>query len=87
MKKKAKVAEAERRGSERIPAGHMVSIQIPEISISGPAENISRNGLYLTAGTEIPVEISLDEGGETRKGAIVRVDSIRDGEIGLAIRF
>ncbi|MDP6423762.1 MAG: PilZ domain-containing protein [Planctomycetota bacterium] len=77
----------ERRGSDRLSLEGSVCIKVIEQKILGPSRNISTEGIYFIAEAEMPVEVTLPENGGVVTGKIVRVGAVRDGEIGIAIRF
>ncbi len=77
----------ERRGSDRIPLEGSVSVKIIEKVILGPSRNISQEGIYFIAEAEMPVEVTLPHSGDVLSGKIVRIGAVREGELGIAIRF
>jgi len=80
-------ANQERRSTKRAPGPRTVTIRIPEITLEGTAENLSSQGLYLLCDSEIRVEVDLPNSDGPSEGVLVRVESRREGEIGLAIRL
>lgn len=77
----------DRRGTERIPLEGTVSVKVVEGEILGPSRNISQEGIYFIAEAEMPVQVTLPMDGRVLSGKIVRVGAVRDGELGIAIRF
>jgi hypothetical protein len=77
----------ERRGNDRIPLEGKVVVKIHECEMLGPSRNISQDGIYFITPAEMAVEIQLPDGLPTLHGKIVRVGAVRDGELGVAIRF
>jgi len=74
------------RHSKRVDLDGDVRVRITEAALDGPGQNLSKDGVYLIAG-EIPVEVLLPGDTDYRKGFLVRANQVRDGEMGLAIRF
>ena len=80
-------ANQDRRSTTRAPGPRTVTIRIPPTTLEGSAENLSSDGIYLLCDAEIRVEVDLPDSEESCEGVLIRVESIRDGEIGLAIRL
>ena len=74
------------RHSQRIALDGDVQVRLTEAALEGPGQNLSKDGVYLIAG-EIAVEVLLPGEKEYRRGFLVRANQVRDGEMGLAIRF
>jgi hypothetical protein len=77
----------DRRLAGRIPIEGQVCVKILESHILGPSRNISQEGIYFIAEAEMPVEVTLPGNGGVFKGKVVRVGAVREGELGIAIRF
>ena len=77
----------ERRAATRLPTGGSAAVRIRETEILGPSRNVSPEGIYFIAEAEIPVEVRLPNANTTVSGKIVRIGAVRDGELGIAIRF
>lgn len=82
----AKGVDERRRGGDRLPVSGVVTVSMPALAFEGPSENVSRDGVYFTAKQNLDVEVTLPNG-TTRKGHIMRVGAVRDGEFGIAVRF
>lgn len=76
----------ERRSSDRIPLEGSASVRILESEVIGPSRNISQEGIYFIAEAEMPVEVTLPSK-DVLKGKIVRIGAVREGELGIAVRF
>lgn len=74
------------RHSKRVDLDGDVQVRLTEAALEGPGQNLSKDGVYLIAG-EIQVEVLLPGETDYRKGFLVRANQVRDGEMGLAIRF
>ena len=77
----------ERRSDGRIEVEGSVCVSIMQADILGPSRNVSREGIYFIAEAELPVEVTLPTSGDKVRGRIVRIGAVRDGEVGVAIKF
>ena len=80
-------ASRDRRRAERATGPRTVKVRLRDCQLTGSAENVSQSGLYMLARSAIPVEVELPGATTARAGTLIRVESVRDGEIGLAIRL
>lgn len=75
------------RRDPRIGMGETVTITFDAGAIVGPGQNISATGVFFTAAASIPVTVRI-AGVETAvPGELVRVESMGDGRVGIAVRF
>ncbi len=77
----------ERRADDRLPLAESVSIRIPESQVVGPSGNLSKTGIYFLANAEFRVEVILPGHEEPISGRIVRLGTVREGELGIAVAF
>ena len=77
----------ERRADDRETIASNVSVRLLQSDVTGPTGNLSSTGVYFIAKGNLPVEVRLEGRDETLRGEIVRVGSVREGELGIAIRF
>jgi PilZ domain len=80
------VAEDSRR-DPRVNMGEQVTITFATDSIIGPGQNISAQGVFFVAETSIPVTVRIDGVEATVRGELVRVQSMGEGRVGIAVRF
>jgi hypothetical protein len=78
---------SDQRRSPRVDYDEQVTIELPAAALRGQGENISDQGVYLRAAARIRVLVRLGADGEVRSGQLVRVETIGDGSLGIAIRF
>jgi len=64
-----------------------VTIAFDAGAIVGPGQNISAQGVFFVAAGSIPVRVSVDGDGTSVPGELVRVESMGDGKVGIAVRF
>ncbi|MCB9917426.1 MAG: PilZ domain-containing protein [Planctomycetes bacterium] len=76
----------DRRRDERLPLEGKIIVRMPAQEFAGPSENLSRDGVFFTAGQNLTVEVVLPNG-QARSGQIMRIGAVRDGEFGIAVRF
>ena len=74
------------RHSQRTALAGAVQVRLSAEALEGPGQNLSKDGVYLIAG-EIAVKVLLPGEKDYREGYLVRANQVRDGEMGLAIRF
>ena len=79
----------DRRGSPREARTYSVEIQFEKARLLGPSANLSAEGVYFLAEGSIPVTISISTEGKKKmvKGRIVRVGSVNEKTLGVAIQF
>lgn len=76
----------ERRRDDRQTIDGDLTVHIDPCEVSGPSQNVSSEGVYFTAAATIAVEVLLPDG-QRRKGHIMRIGAVREGELGIAVRF
>lgn len=75
------------RRSPRMAMEGDVKIRLSADVLEGPGQNLSKDGVYLIAEGDIVVEVLLPGESEYREGHLVRANLVREGALGLAIRF
>ena len=75
------------RRDERLPFGDEVTIRIAAQDIQGPGRNVSAQGVYFTTRGALRVEVQVKGQDLPVQGELVRVESMGDGQLGIAIRF
>jgi hypothetical protein len=81
------VAKTGARRHERVDLDEHVTIHFESGSIVGPGQNISAQGVFFTAAAAIPVTVRIAGRDEAVAGELVRVESMGDGRVGIAVRF
>ena len=74
------------RKSPRLDMQGQVAIRLQEATVIGSGENISLQGVFFTSDGALPVTVQVAGHGEVT-GTLVRVESMGDGRIGIAVRF
>lgn len=74
------------RRSPRVDIQGEVTIRFDAGSIVGSGENISLQGVFFTADGALPVTVQVAGRGDVT-GKLVRLESMGDGRIGIAVRF
>jgi hypothetical protein len=82
-----KTTEKERRDTPRIPIASTVEIRIIGSTFQGPSENISTQGIFFVTDAAIAVEVTVSPRHPPLHGRIVRVQSVRENTLGIAVRF
>jgi hypothetical protein len=77
---------AERRDQPRATLEGNVTVRFREGALVGPGQNVSDEGVFFVGGGAITVEVELPDGSR-RTGEVVRVQSMGDKQLGLAVRF
>lgn len=80
------VAQNHRR-EERLPLDGQVTITIEQQQIPGPGRNVSSQGVYFTTAAKIRVMVQAAGHDAPIPGELVRVESMGDGNVGIAVRF
>lgn len=75
------------RANARIELGEGVAIDFAAGSIVGSGQNLSAQGVFFTAAASIPVTVRIDGRDQVVRGELVRVETMGDGRVGLAVRF
>lgn len=78
---------ADQRRLTRVPIDDEVTIQIEAQNIVGPGKNVSAQGVYFTTNAAVRVQVRIAGRTETVPGELVRVESMGDGTVGIAVRF
>lgn len=86
MQQPATQAGAEVRRAPRVDLDGEVTIRFDAGTIVGSGENISVQGVFFTAIGQLPVTVQVAGRGDVR-GRLVRLESMGDGRIGIAVRF
>jgi hypothetical protein len=77
----------ENRRDPRIELAEQVTIRFEAGEIVGPGQNISLQGVFFTAPASIPVTVRIAGKSEVVRGELVRVETMGDGRVGIAVRF
>lgn len=80
-------AAEERRTDERRSMDGQVSVRLVDDTFVGPGQNISRDGIFFVAESSLKVLVDTGEGSEPLEGELVRVQSMGEGQVGIAVRF
>jgi hypothetical protein len=80
------VAQNHRR-EDRAPLDGEVTITIDAQQIPGPGRNVSAQGVYFTTSAKIRVEVQVPGQAAPIPAELVRVESMGDGNVGIAVRF
>ena len=85
----AQSKEDDRRGSQRDPRTLPVEVHFEKLKLLGPSANLSSEGVYFLAEATIPVSVTISVDGKKRslKGKVVRVGSVNEKTLGVAIQF
>jgi len=76
----------DRRGSGRRPCATDVTVVFDDGPLVGPSENLSREGVFFVARASLRVRVKVGDD-EWIEGEVVRVQSMGDGNVGLAVKF
>ncbi len=87
MPEKPSVDQAERRRETRRSLDRNVRIMFRGAELEGCSGNLSKSGVYFTAAGQVEVQVHVAGEAEPRRGRIVRVGEMRDGELGVAVKF
>jgi len=82
----AKTGVAGRRDA-RVDLGESVTIDFAAGSIVGSGQNLSAQGVFFTAAASIAVTVRIDGRDQIVRGELVRVETMGDGRVGIAVRF
>lgn len=64
-----------------------VTVQFDAGSIVGSGQNISAQGVYFVADASITVTVQIEGVARTLRGELVRVNTMGEGKVGIAVRF
>lgn len=87
MKPPSEQAVAENRRAPRVDMLASVTVVLPACEIVGPGQNISAQGLYFTTTAALRVMVRVAGSGQELEGELVRVESMGNGQLGIAVRF
>lgn len=82
-----KPSTSERRSQERAPLCSNVTVAFADQEVIGPGQNMSDEGVFFIADASLRVKIQVEDSEEWREGEVVRVQSMGEGRLGMAIRF
>lgn len=82
-----RTAQQERRQAERGPLAGRVTVELGGDPIVGPGQNISEEGVFFVAETSLRVRVKIDGQDRWLDGEVVRVQSMGEGRVGMAIKF
>lgn len=77
----------DQRVDPRLPIDEAVSIEFTGGPIAGSGRNISLQGVFFIAPTSVAVQVRIAGHAEPVPGELVRVESMGDGRVGIAVRF
>lgn len=86
MQERTAPADLEMRRASRVDLDGEVTIRFEGGTILGSGQNISEQGVFFTAAATLPVTVHIAGRGIVR-GQLVRLETIGDGRIGIAVRF
>lgn len=87
MHDKKDSATSDHRRDIRVPIDDEVTIEIAPQNIVGPGKNVSAQGVYFTTSASVRVNVRIAGQSASVPGELVRVESMGDGTIGIAVRF
>lgn len=77
----------ERRRPERRALEGEVVISFDSPTLIGPGQNISAQGVFFVTDGTLPVRVRVEGQDVDVAGEVVRVESMGDGKLGVAVRF
>ncbi|MEY4830810.1 MAG: PilZ domain [Planctomycetota bacterium] len=80
-------AAKDHRREDRVPLDGQVTISIDAQQLPGPGRNVSAQGVYFTTSAKIRVQVQVPGQEAPIPGELVRVESMGDGSVGIAVRF
>ena len=75
----------DRRIGDREPIDGTVTVQFEEQQVVGPGQNMSEEGVFFIVEAALRVRVRVD--GEWRLAEVIRVQSMGEGKLGMAVRF
>lgn len=78
---------SEHRRHERLNLDCKVTVDLDPLSIVGPGENISREGVFFVIDGRIRATVTIEGRDEVLQGELVRIQSMGAGRTGIAVRF
>ena len=82
-----KAGLGERRTADREPMQGAVTVAFGEQSIVGPGQNVSEEGVFFIVEGALRVRVRTSDGAEWRDGEVIRVQTMGEGKLGMAVRF
>lgn len=82
-----KSAGIEARREPRVDHDGQVTIELAAVSLVGSGQNISTQGVFFAVDGKLPVVVRIEGKAEPVAGQLVRLESMGDGRIGIAVRF
>jgi len=86
MKSKQNIL-VDQRSSGRIDTDAKVTITFDGSSIVGPGQNISEQGVFFVAEGSVAVTVRIEGCANPMAGELVRIETMDEGKVGLAVRF
>lgn len=80
-------ASIENRRAPRTELDCKVTVRFDVAAVAGTGRNIAEQGVFLTAEGGVPVTVEVDGHDGVLAGELVRVESLGDGRLGIAVRF
>lgn len=86
-KPKAGAIHENRRETPRVKLGETVTVSFVEGDMVGPGHNISTQGVFFVAEASIKVKVRVSGVERELDGELIRVQSMGEGRMGIAVRF
>jgi hypothetical protein len=87
MQERKSKHSVEDRRAPRVELDGAVTIRFEAASIVGSGQNIAEQGVFFTAAGSLPVTVELAGAAGPITGDLVRLESMGDGRIGIAVKF
>lgn len=87
MQKQGEQSGNERRRADRRTLDGSVRLALDAQSLTGHSGNRSKSGVYFVADGALEVLVQLSGEPEPRRGRIVRIGEMREGQLGIAVKF
>jgi hypothetical protein len=78
---------ADNRRNPRLLMEDEVTVTFAADTIKGPGKNISTQGLYFTTAGSLRVQVKVAGSDQPVPAELIRLESMGDGRIGIALRF
>lgn len=82
-----KSAGIEARREPRVEHEGQVTIELAAGALIGSGQNISTQGVFFSVDGSLPVVVRIEGKAEPIAGRLVRLESMGEGRIGIAVRF
>ncbi len=79
--------KSDSRRDPRVPMTGDVTVVFDVDPVVGPGENISAQGVYFTTAAALKVHVRMAGSEHAVPGELVRVESMGNGRVGIAVRF